>query len=118
MHRGTRKIRFYNTCPPHDWPGDTGISGFFPAPAVWRSLKTGIAGSSRLSTRRLEVRILIEEPNLSATSPLRLPVDSGPVSTPRNGQYSRVRPLSGGGGDPTYAPRGALAQNRRKTSQS
>jgi hypothetical protein len=41
--------------------------------------------------REVEVRILSDEPNLSAASSLRLPIDSVRVSTPRNGQYSLVR---------------------------
>src|SRR5260370_42279915 len=49
-----------------------------------------------LSTRRLRVRVLPGEPNLSATSFLRLLVDGGQVRTPQNGQYAGRPPLSGG----------------------
>ena len=43
------------------------------------------------------VRILLEEPNLSATSSLVRPVDCAPACARRNGQYSGKGPLSGAG---------------------
>src|ERR1019366_9387360 len=62
-----------------------------------------------LLTRRLRVRILFGEPNLSTTSFLRLLVNDRQASTPQNGQYLRnedtLRGRLGLGYSPRIPPR-------------
>ena len=57
------------------------------------------------STKGSQVRFLLEEPSLSATNRLRLPVDGGQARTAQIGQYLRNTPLSGRQGTLAEPPR-------------
>ena len=59
----------------------------------------------RLLTERLRVRDLFGEPNLSATSFLRLLVNGRQASTPQNGQYLRNKDTLCGRSGLGYSPR-------------